>query len=97
MTTEAMTTEIALPSASETRTQMQAITAFQQACQQHMVKDHDYGVIPGTRGKPTLLKPGAEKIIRLLGLADAISPPGMWSLRESGSATAWRRNTAIAG
>jgi len=34
-----------------------------------MIKDSDYGVIPGTT-KPTLLKPGAEKIAKLLGLAD---------------------------
>jgi len=32
-------------------------------------KDHDYGVIPGTQ-KPTLLKPGAEKVIKIFGLAD---------------------------
>src|SRR6266700_8155135 len=27
-----------------------------------MIADTDYGVIPGTKGKPTLLKPGAEKL-----------------------------------
>ena len=32
-----------------------------------MVKDVDYGVIPGT-DKPTLLKPGAEKLCSLFGL-----------------------------
>ncbi len=30
---------------------------------------HDYGSIPGTGSKPTLLKPGAEKIFMLLGLS----------------------------
>lgn len=35
--------------------------------QQHMKKDQDYGVIPGT-SKPTLLKPGAEKLCRLFSL-----------------------------
>jgi hypothetical protein len=32
-----------------------------------MQKDIDYGVIPGT-SKPTLLKPGAEKLCRLFNL-----------------------------
>jgi hypothetical protein len=35
--------------------------------QTQMVKDVDYGVIPGTK-KPTLLKPGAEKLSRLFSL-----------------------------
>jgi len=34
--------------------------------------DHDYGVIPGT-GKPTLLKPGAEKLSSLFGLSPAFA------------------------
>lgn len=42
----------------------QTMTAFVQA---QMQKDVDYGVIPGTR-KPTLLKPGAEKLCRLFSL-----------------------------
>lgn len=32
-------------------------------------KDGDYWVIPGTGGKPSLLKPGAEKLARLFGLS----------------------------
>ena len=35
-----------------------------------MVKDVDYGVIPGTK-KPALLKPGAETLLRTFGLADS--------------------------
>ena len=35
---------------------------------QLMVQDTDYGVIPGTQ-KPTLLKPGAEKLCTLYGLS----------------------------
>jgi hypothetical protein len=35
--------------------------------QTQMVKNVDYGVIPGTK-KPTLLKPGAEKLSRLFSL-----------------------------
>lgn len=34
-----------------------------------MVKDTDYGVVPGTRGKPTLYKPGAEKLTTFFGLS----------------------------
>jgi hypothetical protein len=34
-----------------------------------MVKDKDYGVIPGTGDKPTLLKPGAEKLSTFFGLS----------------------------
>jgi len=40
------------------------MTAFVQA---QMKKDVDFGVIPGTK-KPTLLKPGAEKLCRLFSL-----------------------------
>jgi hypothetical protein len=36
-----------------------------------MVKDEDYGVIPGTN-KPTLYKPGAEKLCELYGFAAII-------------------------
>ena len=36
-----------------------------------MVKDQDYGVIPGTE-KPTLLKPGAEKLCELYGYAPVV-------------------------
>src|SRR3990167_5618052 len=59
----------ALPNLNQMRAQESAIREFQAACHRHLVSGHDYGVIPGTQ-KPTLLKPGAEKIIRLLGLSD---------------------------
>jgi len=36
-----------------------------------MIKDQDYGIIPGT-DKPTLLKPGAEKLCELYGFAPII-------------------------
>lgn len=35
---------------------------------QVMREHHDYGAIPGTSGKPSLLKPGAEKLTTLFGL-----------------------------
>lgn len=46
---------------------MRKISQFQQIVQRTLKKGHDYGIIPGT-DKPTLYKPGAEKILMLLGL-----------------------------
>ncbi|MED3716065.1 hypothetical protein P4518_01510 [Geobacillus thermodenitrificans] len=43
------------------------INQFQAVVQNTLKANHDYGVIPGTQ-KPTLLKPGAEKIQMLLGV-----------------------------
>ena len=43
------------------------INQFQAVVQNTLKAGHDYGVIPGTQ-KPTLLKPGAEKIQMLLGV-----------------------------
>lgn len=44
-------------------------TQLQTFVHQRMIKGTDYGVVPGTNSKPTLLKPGAEKLCRLFGLA----------------------------
>jgi hypothetical protein len=44
-------------------------------------KGHDYGVIPGTGNKPTLLKPGAERLCSAFGFApefDLISSVENW-------------------
>lgn len=46
---------------------MQNISRFQAVVQRALKQNHDFGVIPGTP-KPTLLKPGAEKILMLMGL-----------------------------
>jgi hypothetical protein len=46
---------------------IQKIGQFQGIVQKTLHQNHDFGVIPGTP-KPTLLKPGAEKILMLLGL-----------------------------
>lgn len=48
---------------------MQKIAQFQAVVQQTLKQNHDFGVVPGTGSKPTLLKPGAEKILMLLGLS----------------------------
>ena len=61
--------DFALPDQQQTRAVLQQVQQFQSLIQTSLEKDHDFGVIPGTQ-KPTLLKPGAEKIAKLLGLAD---------------------------
>ncbi|WP_203642909.1 exodeoxyribonuclease X C-terminal domain-containing protein [Levilactobacillus andaensis] len=47
--------------------QLQAISNFQVMVEKNLNSGQDFGVIPGT-GKPTLLKPGAEKIQMLMGV-----------------------------
>lgn len=47
--------------------QVQAISDFQNLVQSQFQQDHDFGVIPGTE-KPTMLKPGAEKLVMLMGM-----------------------------
>jgi len=59
----------ALPDETTFKRDMEAINKFQIIVRQNLLPDQDYGIIPGT-DKPTLLKPGAEKIAKLLGLAD---------------------------
>lgn len=48
---------------------LKTIKKFQEIVKKLTTKGVDYGVIPGTQ-KPTLLKPGAEKITKLMSLAD---------------------------
>jgi len=66
---EETTIALALPNEDKFRNDMQAINRFQQIVHSTMIPNLDYGIIPGT-SKPTLLKPGAEKIAKLLGLSD---------------------------
>lgn len=47
-----------------------AIEQFQYLVSKQLKNGLDYGIIPGTGGKPTLLKPGAEKIAKLLNCFD---------------------------
>jgi hypothetical protein len=44
-----------------------------QVAQTLMVEGTDYGTIPGTGSKPTLLKPGAERLCTLFGLSPRIA------------------------
>lgn len=47
---------------------MQKIATFQAVVQKSLKAEHDYGVVAGTGSKPTLLKPGGEKICMMFGL-----------------------------
>lgn len=53
-----------------TRRRMAAIKQFQAIVRDQLIEDLDYGVIPGTGTKATLLKPGAEKLAKLLNCYD---------------------------
>lgn len=46
-----------------------SMESFRSFVRSNLVKDEDYGVIPGTGSKPTLLKPGAEKMLTYHGFA----------------------------
>lgn len=48
---------------------LQQVTSIQNAMKAVMRKDEHYGVIPGTGNKPSLLKPGAEKLALMFRLA----------------------------
>jgi len=47
---------------------LQKIKDFQSVVNSQLIENHDYGKIPGCGNKPTLLKPGAEKINMILGI-----------------------------
>jgi len=63
------TTALILPSEADLKKELYAIDKFQALVRANLKEGVDYGVIPGTK-KPSLLKPGAEKTTKLLGLAD---------------------------
>jgi hypothetical protein len=58
-----------LPEAEDLRHQLKKIKEFQDIVHSCLDEGQDFGVIPGTE-KPTLLKPGAEKIAKILGLSE---------------------------
>jgi hypothetical protein len=47
---------------------LEKIRQFQDIVRTHLKEDVDYGFIPNTNSKKVLLKPGAEKILMLMGL-----------------------------
>ena len=54
-----------LPDAARFKKKLDDIVAFQALCLKFLKSPHDFGVIPGTGDKPTLYKPGGEKVINL--------------------------------
>jgi len=58
-----------IPEPDTVKKELQKIQQYQHIVQQTLIEGLDYGVIPGT-SKPTLLKPGAEKIVKIHGLTD---------------------------
>lgn len=60
---------LVLPDLDTLKEGLTAVRQFQIAVKKLLIEDSDWGIIPGT-SKPTLLKPGAEKITKLLKLAD---------------------------
>lgn len=54
------------------------LEVIRQAMNQAMDEDVDYGVIPGTNTKPTLLKPGAEKLGVLFELDIQLTNEKLW-------------------
>ena len=61
---------LTLPDPVEFKAKMQAIATFQRIVRENLIPGQDFGTFPGI-DKPTLFKPGAEKIAKLLELADA--------------------------
>ena len=56
-----------LPSSEKVKQFLDHVATFQAVCKATLVKDVDYGIIPGVT-QPSLLKPGAEKIFSILRL-----------------------------
>lgn len=62
--------DFTLPDAASVSQRIAEIQDFQALVRSQLIEGKDYGVIPGTQN-PTLLKPGAEKIVRLVNCADS--------------------------
>lgn len=62
--------DFSLLAGEELRDGLSKIREFQNIVKELLVKGLDYGVVPGCGDKPTLLKPGAEKLAKLHKLAD---------------------------
>ncbi len=54
------------------RATLNKVRAFQAAVKSLMVDGQDYGAVPGT-DRPTLLKPGAEKLLSIMGLCSSFA------------------------
>jgi hypothetical protein len=63
--------EFALLAGDELKQGLTSIRQFHNTVKTLLVPNLDYGVIPGTGNKPTLLKPGAEKLAKMHKLCDS--------------------------
>ncbi len=70
-TGELVSTESAVAMQARLNDMKSKLTIVQDFFKKIMVKDEDYGTIPGT-GKPTLYKPGAEKLLEIYNYAPTI-------------------------
>lgn len=61
--------DVILSPVMDLATAQKRLTEFQSFVKGYMVENEDFGIIPGTP-KPTLLKPGADKLCELYGLSD---------------------------
>jgi hypothetical protein len=61
--------ELAITPVMDLATAKARLAQFQEFVAEYMVPEEDFGTIPGT-AKPTLLKPGADKLCELYGLSD---------------------------
>lgn len=57
--------EFALPAQARADAQLAEIEVFQKLVKNRLIEGHDYGVIPGTGTRATMLLPGAQKITKL--------------------------------
>lgn len=62
--------DFTLPDAASVSQRIAEIEDFQALVRSQLIEGKDFGIIPGTQS-PTLFKPGAEKIIRLVNCADS--------------------------
>ena len=63
------TIELSITPVMDLATAKSRLAQFQEFVAGYMVPEEDFGIIPGT-AKPTLLKPGADKLCEIYGLSD---------------------------
>lgn len=103
MSTELATVGSVLQGVSDVQGAMVRLRGLQEAVSAIMVKGVDYGVIPGT-DKPTLYKPGAEKLVEFYGLIASVTVDeqredwerGFWHYRVTCTLTNRRTGEVLA-
>lgn len=71
-------TDLAGPSGNDVNRVRSQLARMHDLMRHVMQKDVDYGVVPGTGGKPTLYKAGAEKLWALFHLAPSFKRDYQW-------------------